>query len=89
MWAASLGHIDNAKLLVNGKADVNAQRDTGSTALMRAATKGNSNVAKFLIDNKADVKLTNRRGMTAADVAKENNHAETLGVIDPSQAPSG
>ena len=86
MWASSQGNGGIAQLLISNKADVNQQRRSGSTALMRAAEKGHIDIAKVLIDNKADPKLVNSRGKRASDFAKENKHAEVFGLLDPEGA---
>ena len=54
--AAQNGHLENVRLLLEGKADVNMKCKTnGSTALWIAAHNGQFNIVKLLLENKADV----------------------------------
>ena len=53
MWASSQGHYERSKLLIGGKADVNMQRDGGSTALMRAAPARMTQARSFAIGSSA------------------------------------
>ena len=55
-FAASNGHVDVAKVLIQNGADVNAvHNEVKRTALHHAAEYGHVDVAKVLIQNGADV----------------------------------
>ena len=53
MIAASNGHTDIVKALLDKGADVNARGNKGSTALMFAAYNGHTDIVKSLIDKGA------------------------------------
>lgn len=50
MWASYRGHAEVVKLLLANGADINAETEHGSTALMRAGYKGHAKVVKLLQD---------------------------------------
>jgi ankyrin repeat protein len=55
MLAAAAGHTEAVKVLVELRADVNADGDDGMTALMLAAEAGKSEAVKVLVELRADV----------------------------------
>jgi len=67
MYAAYVGSLDAMKLLLGHGASVDAQSQSGATALIWAAT----DLAKvrLLIDHDANVNLATKRGRTALQVA--------------------
>jgi ankyrin repeat protein len=87
MWAATEGHADVVKTLLDARADPNrkayvttlqerkhADHPTGGlTALMFAARNGHEDAASALIKGGADPKLTNGDGLTATMVAIVND----------------
>lgn len=68
-------------LLVRGGSAVNAQSPEGHTALMCAAMEGKAGVVEVLLRHKADRALVDRAGMTAADWARQENHAAALALL--------
>lgn len=54
-FAAELGSLEVAKLLIENGADVNVKGENGSTPLHQAVLKHNTNIVAFLISKKADV----------------------------------
>jgi ankyrin repeat protein len=67
MHAVIEADVTMMRLLLDGRADVNARNALDSTALMYAAT--NLEKARLLIDRGADVKVRNKRGATPMSVA--------------------
>ena len=53
VWAADEGHLSIVKMLVERKANINAQDDKGWTALSEASYRGHLKVVEFLLKNKA------------------------------------
>ena len=58
--AASNGHVDVAKVLIQNGADVNAVDEVKRTPLHGAAEEGHVDVAKVLIQNGADVNAVDK-----------------------------
>ncbi|XP_034251058.1 ankyrin repeat domain-containing protein 17 isoform X2 [Thrips palmi] len=64
MEAASAGHVDIVKLLINHGADVNAQSSSGNTPLMYGCAGGYSEVVKVMLEAGANVEDHNENGHT-------------------------
>jgi ankyrin repeat protein len=71
MAAAVVGSVDAMKVLIDRRADVNAQNAVGSTALMWSVTDAKK--ARLLLDHGANVNLASRSGRTALIVAAFSN----------------
>ena len=67
--AASRGHLDVLRCLLENGADINASTADNCTPLMIAIENGNINAATFLIEHGANVDLKDDRGDTALDYA--------------------
>ncbi|GAB5365849.1 hypothetical protein AAMO2058_001093700 [Amorphochlora amoebiformis] len=65
-----------AKLLVDGKADIDALSDSNSTPLIEAAKHGNKNVIAILLRGGPDAKIVDSNGMTAYFYAKKGGHKD-------------
>ena len=63
--ATEKGNIEDVRSALKNGADVNAQYDSGVTALMIAARTGRLEIVEGLLDHKADVNATARGGFTA------------------------
>jgi uncharacterized protein len=72
--AASDGDLSRVKTLIAAKADVNAKRLDGSTALMVASEKGHLEVVQVLITAKVDVNAKRTGGATALIMASQEGH---------------
>jgi len=69
-------------LLLNRKADINAQTIDGWTPLMEAIYSNHPETAAQLIDRGADIKLKSDDGMTALMMASVRGHASNRRNID-------
>lgn len=54
-WAAEIGNLKIAELLVENGADVNAKTERGITPLHQAVLNGRTNIVEFLLKHKAEV----------------------------------
>lgn len=74
MWAASLGHENIVKLLLNDRTiGVNAQDVDGQTALIVAARRGHINIVKLLLSHPdIDVNVQNKKDYSALLMAVES-----------------
>jgi ankyrin repeat protein len=75
-WAAAVGNLEVARLLIDRGAPLDAQvergfSEAGNTALMLAVRSRNLDVAELLLDAGADRTLRNEGGDTALDLADE------------------
>jgi len=71
MYAAEIGSLDAMRVLIDRGADVNAQNDFGSTALMWSVSDPSK--VRLLLDHGAQVNLAARSGRTALIVAGFTN----------------
>jgi len=78
--AAAHGGHDAVKLLVDSKANVNAQDVRGMTPLMLALAtdRPDARVVKLLIASGADASIKSKDGEIAADWARKFNHPDVL-----------
>jgi hypothetical protein len=80
-YAASGGHIEVIKLLLNHSAYIDAESPNQTTPLMMAAMYGSPQAVELLLAEGADASLKNQKGMTAldfADVADKHASAKIL-----------
>jgi ankyrin repeat protein len=70
IYAATGGHADVARYLIDAGADVNAASPNGTTALMMAVRGGHAAVVDLLLARRADVGHRNDDGATALAWAK-------------------
>ncbi len=69
-YAATGGHNDVARLLLDNGAELDARSPNNTTPLMMAAWRGHILTVKLLHDAGADATLKNDQGMTAIDFAR-------------------
>ncbi len=70
-YAASKGHIDLIRLLIDQQAYLDAESPNGTTPLMMAASYGSAMSVKLLLEEGADPRIKNKLGLTALDMAKQ------------------
>lgn len=87
--AAGKGHLEVVELLVERKADLDAQCGTGATALIEASTNGHAKVVQFLLEKGADATLKTKGGQTALYWAAENKHEKVISLLKAYGAKQG
>lgn len=91
-YAATGGHVEIIKLLLEASAYIDAESPNGSTPLMMAAMYGTAEAAKLLMEEGADPSLKNEKGLTAIDFAQQANRkdlAEAIANTVRLKAPAG
>ena len=73
-----LDKIDFVKLLLELNADVDAQDEEGTTALMKAAKAGHISVACALVQSGADFDLLDTHGRDALSYVSDEEHKQQL-----------
>ncbi|PIK60415.1 putative ankyrin repeat and KH domain-containing protein mask [Apostichopus japonicus] len=81
MEAASAGHVDIVKLLLEYEADVNAQSSAGNTPLMYACSGGHEEIVKILLDNGAKIEDHNENGHTPLMEAASSGHVAIAKIL--------
>ncbi|XP_022091038.1 ankyrin repeat and KH domain-containing protein mask-like isoform X2 [Acanthaster planci] len=81
MEAASAGHVDIVKLLIDYGADVNAQSSAGNTPLMYACSGGHEDAVKVLLDHGANIEDHNENGHTPLMEAASSGHVGIAKVL--------
>ena len=81
-YAATGGHVDMVRLLLEEHAYIDAESPNGTTPLMMAAYYGNPAVTKLLLEEGADPTLKNDKQLTAYDFAYAGPHKESLAYIE-------
>jgi ankyrin repeat protein len=84
-YAATKGHVDMMRLMIEHHAYLDAESPNGTTPLMMAAHYGSAMATKLLLEEGADPRLKNKLGLSALDFANnsknERQRAETQGYI--------
>ena len=81
-YAATGGHAQIAKLLLDESAYIDAESPNGSTPLMMAARYGRTELVRLLIDEGADIRIKNQLGLSALDFAKEGARPDAMRLIE-------
>lgn len=79
--AASEGHVDVLRILVEAKVDINVANNDGTRAVFMAAQYGYIDALKTLIEAKADLNIPRNDGITSVFMAAQNGHADTLKIL--------
>ena len=80
-YAASYGHAEVIKLLIENHAYIDAESPNGSTPLMMASMYGNPQSVKLLLDEGADPLLKNQIGLTALQFAQRGNRPDSAELL--------
>ena len=91
-YAATKGHLEVMKVLLENHAYIDAASPNGSTPLMMAAMYGTPSAVKLLLEAGADPSLKNIQGLTAIDFAQRDKRlesAELIAAFVRAQQPKG
>lgn len=80
-YAATNGHLEVMRLLLEHHAYIDAGSPNASTPLMMAARYGTAAAVELLLDAGADPMLKNDRGMTAIDFAQSVSRQDVAELI--------
>ncbi|KDO22630.1 TKL protein kinase [Saprolegnia parasitica CBS 223.65] len=80
-YAASKGHVDVVRLLLDKGAKFDACTTDGSTLLHCAASNGHVDVVRLLLDKGADVDASNANGSTPLHHAAQANKPEMVQLL--------
>jgi uncharacterized protein len=76
IYAATEGHVEIAKMLIDATVYIDQHAPSGMTALMMAARGGHEKMVTLLIEEGADPWVRNLRGNTAWMVAEQFKHTD-------------
>lgn len=80
-YAATGGHPDLIRLLLEHHAYIDAESPNGTTPLMMAAYYGGPRVTKLLLEEGSDPRLKNQKNLSALDFAYSGPHREAYEYI--------
>jgi len=80
-YAATGGHLDIMRLLLEEHAFIDAQSPNGTTPLMMAASYGTPEAVKLLIEAGADISMRNQKGMSALDFAQRAERQNSVELL--------
>lgn len=80
-YAATNGHLDIMRLLLENHAYIDATSPNGTTPLMMAARYGTPSAVKLLLEADADPMLKNDQDLSAIDFAQGANRLESAELI--------
>lgn len=80
-YAATSGHLDIIKLLLEHHAYIDAESPNKTTPLMMASRSGKTDVLQLLLYEGADVTLKNALGLTAIDFAELAEQRENAALL--------
>ena len=81
IYAASNGHTDIIKVLIENHAYIDSSSTNGLTSLMMASRGGHLQAVKLLLDEDADANLKNDRGETALDWALRAKNTDIAALL--------
>lgn len=85
-YAATKGHIEMMRLLMEHHAYLDAESPNGTTPLMMAAHYGTPMATKLLLEEGADPRLKNQLGISALEFARKANKPESALYIEAFEA---
>ena len=80
-YAATGGHLEIMKALLEESAYIDAESPNGTTPLMMAARYGSAKAVQLLIDEGADLKLQNQLGLNALDFARQGSRPDAIAIL--------
>ncbi len=80
-YAATNGHLDMMKLLLEHHAYIDAESPNGSTPLMMAAQYANAQTVQLLLDAGADPQIKNQQQLSAMDFAHRASRDDSAELI--------
>ena len=80
-YAATSGHLDMIRLLLEEHAFIDAQSPNGTTPLMMAASYGSPEAVKLLVEEGADIAMRNQKQMTAMDFARRAERRDAVELL--------
>jgi len=80
-YAASKGHIDMIRLLLDQQAYIDAESPNSTTPLMMAARYGNAKAVKLLLEEGADPRIRNKQGLSALDFANQPEKQDSRSYV--------
>lgn len=81
LYAASGGHVETIRLLLNAEVDINSTSDNGTTALMMAVRGNHSDAVSLLLHNGADPSIKNEQGDNALNWAEKRDHQAIVKLL--------
>lgn len=81
LFASRYGYASICRLLIDARASVNARNALGETCLHEAAQLGQFDCVVLLLLVKADSQAKDNKNLRPVDVARMNNHEETVGIL--------
>jgi len=80
-YAATGGHLDIMRMLLDNNAYIDAASPNGTTPLMMAAKYANAETVKLLLEAGADPSLKNMQRLTAIDFARQALRDDSVALI--------
>jgi ankyrin repeat protein len=81
MWASWTGHVGVVRWLLDQGAAINAQSESGCTALFWASLKGHTPVVRVLLEREADPTIADETGWTPLMAASTDSRLEVVRVL--------
>ncbi len=80
-YAASNGHVEVIKLLLENYAYIDAESPNGTTPLMMASLYGSVEAVKLLVEEGADPLIKNQQNLTALQFAQRGNRPDAAALL--------
>ena len=80
-YAATSGHVEMIRLLLEHHAYVDAESPNGTTPLMMAAQYGSGAAVQLLLDEGAQPLQTNQQGLAALDFAQRGGRPDAIELL--------